>query len=87
MSFTDWIKKNTNEEEDIEVVLDVEKGDIDEFDDRIEKINESLNNVMNKQAEISAKSAVKQFLIMDQLLCEQGYVDKDERLRIIEIIF
>lgn len=87
MSFTDWIKKNTNDDEIAEAEIDIEDGDIEEFNERLEKITDSLNDMVNKQAEINAKSAVKQFLVMDQLLFEHGYGDKDERLRIIEIIF
>ena len=87
MSFADWMKKNTEDDEIAEAEIDVESGDIEEFNEQLEKITDSLNEMANKQAELNAKSAVKQFLVMDQLLFEQGYGDKDERLRIIEIIF
>ena len=88
MSFTDWLEKHADQEMEIEEVdFDVENGDPKEFESRLNDITESLNKLARKQAEINAKSSVLEFLEMDRLLKEQGFEDKEERLRIIEIIY
>lgn len=75
-----WIDEYKNEYQD-EELLEIEDDDVyevtlDELLQESPKIREKL-----------AKERVMLFVALDEALKEQGYDDKDERLRIIELIF
>ena len=73
MNFSDFFKEHAADyAEEGELIEEVEAGEIHSPEELLAKISHY---------------EVTRFLAMDKELFDAGYSDKDERLRIIEIIF
>lgn len=79
MNFSDKYGKEYDEYEEMEIdCLDEDLGEVtqEQITERLEQMNETF-----------VAATVNRFIRYDHALRDAGYEDKDERLRIIEIIF
>lgn len=87
MNFSDKVKDeefmNLPEVEDD---VEEEGDDVDDFLDKL--IDASIDVERNKKIlESSTTLSVEKFLMLDEKLFNKGFADREERMRIIEIIW